>query len=252
MKFKDHFSDGSAGYSLYRPDYPDQMFEWLAAQAPARDSAWDSATGSGQAAAGLARRFRSVVATDASEKQIGNAAAHSRVRYLVSLSEQAPLRGASLDLIFVSQALHWFDLTAFYQEVERVARPGALLAVCTYNVMEIDPAIDEIVTAFYDGVLGDFWPPERRHVERGYRDLPFPFAEIEAPAFAMWKNWDLPQLLGYVGTWSAIRQYRRRTGNDPLPSFTGQLEDCWGRCSALRRVTWPMRLRVGRVGGDRS
>ena len=250
MKFKDHFSDGSAGYSRYRPDYPDEMFEWLASQAPARGDAWDSATGSGQAAAGLARRFGSVIATDASEKQIRNAEAHSGVRYLVSLSEQAPLRGASLDLIFVSQALHWFDLTAFYAEVERVARPAALLAVCTYNVMEIDSALDEIVGAFYGDVLSDFWPPERRHVERGYRDLPFPFEEIEAPAFALWKDWDLRRLLGYVDTWSALRQYRLRTGNDPLPQFARRVEECWGRSSLSRRVTWPLSLRVGRVGVD--
>ena len=79
MSFADHFSEISAGYAAFRPRYPDALFDLLAAAAPAREAAWDCATGSGQAALGLARHFARVFATDASDAQIGRASCRERV-----------------------------------------------------------------------------------------------------------------------------------------------------------------------------
>jgi methylase of polypeptide subunit release factors len=73
VSFVDHFSEKSAGYARSRPTYPDELFAFLARHAPARDRAWDCATGNGQAAMGLARHFRQVEATDASAEQISHA-----------------------------------------------------------------------------------------------------------------------------------------------------------------------------------
>ena len=42
--FPDHFSRHAADYARYRPDYPDSLFDYLAAAAPARRLAWDCAT----------------------------------------------------------------------------------------------------------------------------------------------------------------------------------------------------------------
>lgn len=72
--FKDHFSSASERYAAYRPDYPAALFAWLAGQCAEQELAWDCATGSGQAALGLAPHFRRVVATDASAEQIRHAA----------------------------------------------------------------------------------------------------------------------------------------------------------------------------------
>src|SRR5882762_11622483 len=74
--FKDHFSKQAAGYSKFRPTYPQKLFEYLGRIAPSRQLAWDCGTGNGQAALGLASLFDRVMATDASEKQISNAQAH--------------------------------------------------------------------------------------------------------------------------------------------------------------------------------
>jgi len=57
MGFKDHFSRQSAAYGRYRPAYPPQLIEYVAAQAPGRRAAVDCATGNGQAAVALARHF---------------------------------------------------------------------------------------------------------------------------------------------------------------------------------------------------
>jgi hypothetical protein len=70
LAFIDHFSEKSDLYARARPTYPDALFDFIASRVPERDRAWDCATGSGQAARGLARHFGLVEATDASGEQI--------------------------------------------------------------------------------------------------------------------------------------------------------------------------------------
>ncbi|MDZ7343288.1 MAG: SAM-dependent methyltransferase, partial [candidate division KSB1 bacterium] len=68
MTFKDHFSTQAVDYAKYRPHYPAAMFEYLATLPPERQTAWDCATGNGQAALGLTPHFERVIATDASAR----------------------------------------------------------------------------------------------------------------------------------------------------------------------------------------
>lgn len=247
MSFKDHFSAQADAYARYRPQYPDEMFAWLAATTPTRRLAWDSATGNGQAASGLRAHFDAVVGTDASPRQIGRAAAAAGVGYCVCRSEAAALADGVADLTFVGQAAHWFDLPAFYEEVRRVSRTGALLAVCGYGLLRVEPALDAIVSGFYRDTVGAYWPPERRMIERGYRDLPFPFETIATPRFRMRRRWRLEELLGYLGSWSAVSRYRAARGSDPLPALGHALKDLWGAPMTVREVEWPLYLLVGRV-----
>src|ERR1043165_5287441 len=125
--FKDHFSTQSQDYARYRPDYPPSLFQWLASLTSAHALAWDVGTGSGQAALALADHYRRVVATDAAEAQLRHAVAHERVTYKGMPAENTDLGNASVDLVTVAQALHWFDFDRFYREVQRVLRPGGLI-----------------------------------------------------------------------------------------------------------------------------
>ena len=85
--FPDHFSRQANDYARYRPTYPAALYDYLASLTPEHDRAWDVGTGNGQAAIGLARRFRSVIAADPSEQQIALAAPHERVTYRVGRAE---------------------------------------------------------------------------------------------------------------------------------------------------------------------
>jgi SAM-dependent methyltransferase len=247
--FKDHFSGHAADYSRYRPGaYPDAMFKALAALAPDRDCVWDCATGNGQAALGLAAHFARVEATDASDKQIAAAAPHPRIHYSVAPAERSGLADGSVALITVAQALHWFDLSAFYAEVRRVAKPEAVLACSCYMRCSVDPGVDAATERLYNGILGDaYWPPERKHVERGYADLDFPFTEVALPGFNMEVLWSLEGYVGYLRSWSATQAYIKKNGKDPLELVGEELLQAWGDPATSRKILWPMTIRAGWV-----
>jgi len=245
--FKDHFSAAAAGYAAHRPRYPRTLVDYLAALAPARDCALDCACGTGQLSVLLAEAFNRVIATDASAAQIANADAHLGVEYRVAVAEASGLPDASVDLISVAQAAHWLELEPFYAEVRRIAKPGALLALISYGVLHVEGEVDAAVQAFYYQSLGPYWPAERRHVEEGYRQLAFPFTELQAPSLAIEVDWTLADLLGYIDTWSAIRALENAQGRAPLEAFTQQLSQGWGDPLTRRRVRWPLSLRVGRL-----
>jgi len=244
--FKDHFSSASDRYAAYRPDYPAALFAWLASLCAERDMAWDCATGSGQAAQGLAPHFRQVIATDASAEQIRHAEPHAAIDYRVAPAEASSLADRSVDLVTVAQAAHWFDLPRFYAEVKRVLKPGGVLALWGYGRMVLPGDMDAPFRHFYGETVGPYWPPERSLIDDAYRSLDFPFAEIQPPAFHIEVGWSLPRLIAYLSTWSAVKRYREANGLDPLPALMAELEPLWGDRDTVRKLQWPLFLRVGR------
>src|SRR5438876_4020524 len=141
-RFQDHFSDVAAAYAAHRPTYPAALVDFLAESAPRRDLAWDAGCGSGQLSVLLAERFARVIATDASPAQIAHAAPHPNVAYACAPAEDSGLPPGVADLAVAAQAAHWFDLPAYYAEVRRVGRAGALVALVTYGLVRVDHAID--------------------------------------------------------------------------------------------------------------
>jgi len=248
--FKDHFSEVAGSYAAYRPTYPTEMIRHLASLAPGRESAWDCATGNGQAAVLLADQFDRVLASDASADQIAHAAAHPRVTYRVALAQDSALPDASVDLVTVAQALHWLDRPRFYPEVHRVLKSRGILAVWAYASVEIDPEVDRVVRWFYRDRVGRYWPPERRHTENGYQDLDFPFEELPGGAWAMRTVLDRRGFLGYIGTWSSVRACRAMEGRDPIEELEAALAPHWKDPSERREMISPVLLRVGRRRQD--
>jgi SAM-dependent methyltransferase len=245
MVFKDHFSRQSAAYSRYRPGYPPELIAWLAAQAPDRRLALDCATGNGQAAVALAEHFDAVLALDGSVSQLRNAVACPGVAYVAGLAERLPVAAHCASLVAAAQAAHWFDFERFHAECRRVLVPGGVVAAWTYEKFRVDSAVDALVDRFYSDVVGRFWPPERRYVEEGYRTLPFPWREGPVPAFALETEWDLGQVMNYLTTWSSVQRYKDHSGRDPLPALREQLLEVWP--GEVRRVRWPIHVRLGRA-----
>ena len=246
MTFKDHFSRHATDYATFRPQYPRELFEYIASISPNQQLALDCATGNGQAAVALAEFFAKVIAIDASAEQIASAARHAGVEYRVAPAEATGLPAQSCDAIAVAQALHWFDLDGFHAEARRILRPGGLLAVWAYNEMRIVPEIDALVRRFHDEIVGPYWPPERKIVGRGYLDLPFPFEELAAPAFQIEVHWSLGHLLGYLRTWSATQRFLAADGRDPVELIESDLARVWGKAEREQVAIWPLTIRLGR------
>jgi SAM-dependent methyltransferase len=234
-------------YANFRPGYPPELFGWLARVAPSLGAVWDCGCGSGQASVALAEHFEVVYASDIAAEQIAAAKSHPRVRYAVAPAEHSGLGDASVDLVTVAQALHWFDIEAFYTEARRVARRGALLVVWNYpRPRFMDAVLDRCFFDFYSGVVGPYWPPERAHIEANYSTLPFPFEQLEAPAFGLALNWSLAQVIGYVSSWSATARYRKALGEDPVPLLAASLGALWPAAGETA-IRIPLGLRAGRL-----
>ena len=248
MSPPDYFSSCSSQYATFRPRYPKPLYAWLASVTSAHQRVWDCACGNGQASVDLAEHFQEILATDLSAEQISHAQAHPRVRYRVGLAEASGLPDDCVDLVTVAQALHWFDLTRFYQEARRVARPGAVLAVWCYGVCEVPAASGNAeLQHYYSNIVGPHWTPERHLVESGYRTLDFPTPELQPPAFTMRLEWSLDQLLGYVSSWSASARYLKERGEDPVPRLRSALLIHWGAATSRYTVQWPVSLRAARL-----
>jgi len=246
-EFKDHFSGHASVYRDARPTYPDELFAWLAQQAPDRTLVWDCGCGNGQATAALGRYFDKAIGTDPSAAQIAGAAPRENVVYRVEPAEHSALADASASLVTVAQALHWFDFEPFYAEVRRVLKPGGLFAAWAYAGCAVgDAPIDRVIDHLYNDLTGPYWPPERAYVDAGYTTLPFPFVEIPVPSFPMHVHWNVSQLLGYFRSWSATQRYIRAKGTDPVGIVEADLRRAWGDMTRTRDVTWTFHLRAGR------
>jgi ubiquinone/menaquinone biosynthesis C-methylase UbiE len=244
--FKDHFSTQAEDYSIYRPEYPVELFAWLATLCEEHSLAWDCATGNGQVAVALTNHFGYIIGTDASEAQIYHATTYPRVEYEVALAHQSPLKNNSVDLITVAQALHWFEFDLFFKEAQRVAKPNGVLAVWCYELHQISAEVDAVVQKYYDNIIGDYWPAERRHIEQAYSSIEFPFEPIKAPNCNMQKQWTFKHLMGYLGTWSATQKYIQDNHSDPRELIIDELRQAWGD-EETKQVNWPVTIKTFRL-----
>lgn len=245
------FDRGGADYARYRPGYPPELVDMLARLVSHTGRAVDVGCGTGQLTTLLATRFDEVIGVDPSAAQLINATAAERVRYLCAPAERLPIAEETTDLITVAQAVHWFELAPFYDEVRRIASERGVIALISYGMLESTGAVGERFRRFYETEAGPFWPPQRTLVDSGYGDLEFPFHRITTAPVEMRAEWTLDQLLGYVATWSATRRAIEAGRRADLDRFRAELTALWGDPAQSRQVRWPLTVLAGKVGEHR-
>ncbi|GAB4129086.1 MAG: class I SAM-dependent methyltransferase [Raineya sp.] len=243
---KDYFSEQSDSYAQFRPSYPEEFFTYLDQLLPTKNNAWDCGTGNGQVAIRLAKMFENVFATDISQAQINNAFQAKNIHYSLQTAEKTNFTEQIFDLIVAAQAVHWFDFERFYAEVRRTAKKNALLVLIGYGRVQILEPIDKIIDNFYFNVLGQYWDKERKYIDEHYQTIPFPFEELQTPTFTHTYTWSLEHLIGYLGTWSAVKKFRKQKGYNPLKQLRTQIEEIFDTQKSFE-VHFPILLRIGRV-----
>jgi ubiquinone/menaquinone biosynthesis C-methylase UbiE len=242
---KDLFSDNSGGYAAFRPTYPQELYDFILKQVKQPLAAWDCACGTGQVAKDLAVRFEKVYATDHSASQITNAVQKENITYSLSSAEKTSFNDGQFDLVTVGQALHWFDIPAFFSEARRVLKPTGVVAVWGYSLLTVNRQIDEIINHFYTSVIGLYWDKERKLVDERYRTIEFPFKRIDVPKFGFSFQWTLDDLRGYLSTWSSVRKFIQVNQSDPVEQVIRELRSLWGE--GARTVSFPLFMRMGKV-----
>ncbi|GAB3998119.1 class I SAM-dependent methyltransferase [Spirosoma daeguense] len=245
MQPLDRFSGHADLYAQFRIDYPTELYDFILAQTPERQAAWDCATGNGQVAGALATCVDRVDATDISEQQLALAVQKPNIYYQISRAEQTSFADQTFDLITVAQALHWFAIEDFHQEVRRVAKPGATIAEWGYGLVQLGDDLDPIMLDFYRNRIGPYWDPQRQYIDTSYATLPFPFMNVQRATFSALRNWTLDRFLNYLRTWSAVRQYVHENEEDPIIGLGEQLKAPWGE--GERSVLFPIFLRIGQI-----
>jgi len=261
---KNHTRD----YAVYRPNYPTELIQSLFRLAPKLVSGGgakivDVGCGSGQLTLQLGELLLpqakanevEIIGLDPSANQIENAkeilpeSLKGLIKYGVSGSEKMDIESGSVDIVTVAQALHWFDLDAFFAEVDRVLKPNGVLAVITYDLNQFEqPEAQSELLKFYNGVLGKYWSPKRRMVDEKYTNVNFPYSStLKRSVFPLHKSMTVQNYINYLNTWSSIQKYRQENPNeseDLLERFKRDLMPTLGATNDQDMIdfVWPMYL----------
>lgn len=242
----DYFSEQADLYARYRPTYPKEMYEFILDHLKQTKNAWDCATGSGQVARVLSEYFHHVYATDISQQQMDQAVQKGNITYLKASAEDSGLPSDTFDLITVAQAIHWFNIDEFYDELRRTAKQDGLLAVIGYQMLRISPGIDPIINDLYEEAFCKYFSEVRKYIDNGYRNIPFPFEEIATPGFQFITTWSLDELEGFFNSWSSIQKIKKNEGYNPADETIKRIRQKISDSQKLE-VTFPVVLRLGRV-----
>ncbi len=248
---RDTFSVNSDSYASARPHYPAALYEWILSHCAGRETAWDCATGTGQAALALSPHFGTVQASDISAPQITHADSRPNIVYQLQHAEKTDFPDGTFDLVTVAQALHWFDYSLFWDEVVRVSRERAFFCAWGYSWFDCDPAVQDLLAKPFLSLIEPFWASNNRILWRGFQsdEIHFPFERVEAPALSIEVSWTLPQLVAYMKTWSA---YKRAVED---PALARELEATVARALTIRPtdepvdISMPLVVAAGHVTG---
>lgn len=244
MNIKDNFSEIAGNYAAWRPEYPEELFTYLASLSSQNNKALDCGTGNGQAAKLLARHYKEVYATDISAAQLQHTVTMPNIYYSVSAAEKTVFPDSQFDMLCAAQAAHWFDHELFYREAKRILKPGGVLALIGYGLIEINADVDKLIKNLYTDILGTYWDKERKFIDDHYRNLPFPYKEIAVPSFQIECEWNLAQLMGYLNTWSALGHYKKINGINPITEILPALQKIWGADEVSKPVRFPIMTKI--------
>ena len=130
--------------------------------------------------------------------------------------------------------------------MNRTLKDKGLLAVIGYGLLQVEPEIDKVILNFDEVIIASSWDKERKYIDENYRTIPFPYKEIESPAFENKFEWKFEHLIGFLNSWSAVKHYKEQINRNPLDLIYDDLKNCWGTAET-RIIRFPLLLRIARI-----
>lgn len=206
------FGDLADNYAAARPQYPDALFETIAARSSfPLDSAvaLDVAAGTGAATRQLVARCKRVVAIEPSRPMLEQATRRAAgspawVGGVQAFGEALPIRGDVVDLLTVAQAFHWLEHGPALDEFARVLRSQGQLALLFHieTMTDFDRDVWELIEAVNPG--------HKRPVTMAMRDVPQALLDHSDFSYGdsvefLWSR-DLPsdRYVRYAFSWSYV------------------------------------------------
>ncbi len=168
----ERFTGRVESYRLYRPTYPPEIANLLRRDCalPAGTVVADLAAGTGLFTEVLLAAGLSVVAVEPNAEMRAACATlrqnHPNLRLAEGTAESTNLPGASVDLITVAQAMHWFHLDQARSEFARILKPGGHCAVIYNNRHLTGDPFHDAYEQFLRDFGSDYLSVKEQHVGR--------------------------------------------------------------------------------------
>jgi len=226
-------------YDKFRPVAPNSLVNEIKEYYKGYEISFcvDVGCGTGQFTKLLMPHADRILGTDVSRTQVAEAAnkiKDPKVEFRYGVGESIEVEDGSVDLVTISQALHWLKFDAFYSEVDRVLSPRGVLAVIGYHFTrpaeELGRQGDELkkaLDAVYS-VTAPHWSPHRKLVDNAYKDIPKPGMLREyrrSDKHATHIDATLSDWMGYVSTWSGYQTMRKVEGEEKARQVLNNFKD---------------------------
>lgn len=235
----------AAHYHRHRPDYPEEIFTWMAERLGlARgDLVADVGAGTGISTRRLLGMGLRVFALDLSAEMLSHARSDALAKPTVSLAraEQLPVRTGSLRAIFAAQAFHWFATEQTLAEWHRALGPSGGVGIL-WN--QRDPEESAFVRA-YEALIAEFNPEHRPgHGESAAAEVlqrTGHFADVEhREATHLWRL----DAAGMVGFAHSVSYIANVLSTERLAEFDRELHALIRDHFPAGRVEIPLRCRA--------
>jgi SAM-dependent methyltransferase len=137
---RERFSKTAGDYHAHRPSYPRELIDWVLETSGVAHGApvADVGCGTGIVTRLLAERGLEAIGVDPNEEMLAIARQEGGPPYLRGEAVATGLADASMDLVTVGQAFHWFDGEATLREFRRILNESGCCAVF-WNVRRVRP-----------------------------------------------------------------------------------------------------------------
>lgn len=218
---KEYFvgSDLSERYFKYRPKLPLEHVKTIVGRLGRRPEFWlDVGCGPGTSTQQIVGHADRILGVDVSQTQVDVAnrtLKQESLSFVQGSCEKLPAEDCSVDVVTVVQAVHYFDLPAFFEEVDRVLKPGGILGLVSFSIGPFcvdSPTLKQAANCITDLFIQSVLPEQAKLLSESYKNMELPYPDRRDDQVAMVTSWSLQDYLEVCMTFSQVNNKIRALG----------------------------------------